>query len=121
MNSQDKSKKSGALRRPAKSNSLGILIILLAMCLLLTIMVDNGCTVEDVIVEHSVYGQLVGQLMLSSRYDVAEFIRKVSESGSKPLSDLTGGIHLHTLRCPDEAAFQRVQEELDREGLLVKN
>ena len=34
MNSQDKSKKSGALRRPAKSNSLGILIILLAMCLL---------------------------------------------------------------------------------------
>ena len=36
MNSQDKSKKSGALRRPAKSNSLGILIILLAMCLLLT-------------------------------------------------------------------------------------
>ena len=87
----------------------------------LEIMVDNGCTVENVIVEHSVYGQLVGQLMLSSRYDVAEFIRKVSESGSKPLSDLTGGIHLHTLRCPDEAAFQRVQEELDREGLLVKN
>lgn len=87
----------------------------------LEIMVDNGCTVENVIVEHSVYGQLVGQLMLSSRYDVAEFIRKVSESGAKPLSDLTGGIHLHTLRCPDEAAFQRVQEELDREGLLVKN
>ena len=87
----------------------------------LEIMVDNGCTVENVIVEHSVYGQLVGQLMLSSRYEVAEFIRKVSESGSKPLSDLTGGIHLHTLRCPDEAAFQRVHEELDREGLLVKN
>ena len=41
MNSQDKSKKSGALRRPAKSNSLGILIILLAMCLLLTIAVGK--------------------------------------------------------------------------------
>ena len=44
MNSQDKSKKSGALRRPAKSNSLGILIILLAMCLLLTsLSVRSSC------------------------------------------------------------------------------
>lgn len=86
----------------------------------LEIMVDNGCTVENVIVEHSVYGQLVGQLMLSSRYDVAEFIRKVSESGSKPLSDLTGGIHLHTLRCPDEATFRRVRDALDALGLLYK-
>ncbi len=86
----------------------------------LEIMVDNGCTVENVIVEHSVYGQLVGQLMLSSRYDVAEFIRKVSESGSKPLSDLTGGIHLHTLRCPDESAFDRVTAELREAGYLLE-
>ena len=86
----------------------------------LEIMVDNGCTVENVIVEHSVYGQLVGQLMLSSRYDVAEFIRKVSESGSKPLSDLTGGIHLHTLRCPDESAFGRVTAELRAAGYLLE-
>ena len=86
----------------------------------LEIMVDNGCTVENVIVEHSVYGQLVCQLMLSSRYDVAEFIRKVSESGSKPLSDLTGGIHLHTLRCPDESAFGRVTAELREAGYLLE-
>ena len=86
----------------------------------LEIMVDNGCTVENVIVEHSVYGQLVGQLMLSSRYDVAEFIRKVSESGSKPLSDLTGGIHLHTLRCPDESAFGRVTAELREARYLLE-
>ncbi len=47
-------------------------------------MVDNGCTVEDVIMEHSVYGQLAGQLNLSSRYDVAQFIRKVAQSDAKP-------------------------------------
>ena len=56
----------------------------------------------------------------SSRYDVAEFIRKVSESGSKPLSDLTGGIHLHTLRCPDESAFGRVTAELRAVGYLLE-
>lgn len=85
----------------------------------LEIMVDNGCTVENVIVEHSVYGQLVGQLALSNRYDVSEFIRKVAESDAKPLCDLTDGIHLHTLRCPDRATYDRVVKALGEAGFLV--
>ena len=83
-------------------------------------MVDNGCQVVDVVVEHPIYGQLTGQLHLSSRYDVQEFSRSISESSAKPLSDLTGGIHLHTLRCPSEAAFQRVRSALEAEGFLLK-
>ena len=86
----------------------------------LEIMVDQGCQVVDVVVEHPVYGQLTGQLHLSSRYDVGEFIRSVSESSAKPLSDLTGGIHLHTLLCPSEEAFQRVRAALDQAGFLLK-
>lgn len=86
----------------------------------LNIMVDNGCVVEDVIVDHSVYGQLVGQLNLSNRHDVAEFIQRVRTQSAKPLSDLTGGVHLHTLRCPDENAYLRVRAALDRAGFLVK-
>ena len=70
--------------------------------------------------EHSFYGQLAGQLNLSSRYDVAQFIRKVAQSDAKPLSALTEGIHLHTLRCPDEAAFERVRAQLDSAGFLVR-
>ena len=86
----------------------------------LNIMVDHGCTVLDVVVEHPVYGQLSGQLALSNRYDVAEFIRKVAENGAKPLSTITEGIHLHTLSCPDESAFERVREALAGEGFLVE-
>jgi len=85
----------------------------------LNIMVDHGCTVLDVVVEHPVYGQLSGQLALSNRYDVAEFIRKVAENGAKPLSTITEGVHLHTLSCPDEAAFQRVRTALEAEGFLL--
>ena len=85
----------------------------------LNIMVDNGCTVVNVIVEHQVYGQLVGQLDLSNRYDVSEFIQAVEAHGAKPLSDLTGGIHLHTLCCPDEGAYRRVTQALKEAGILL--
>ncbi|MBE6996080.1 MAG: transcription repressor NadR [Ruminococcaceae bacterium] len=79
--------------------------------------VDNGCTVLDVIVEHPVYGQLTGPLQLSSRYDVQQFLARCTA----PLSRLTEGIHLHTLSCPDEAAYRRALEALDAMGFLLKD
>ena len=60
----------------------------------LNAMVDQGCTVLDVIVEHPVYGQLTGLLQLSSRYEIQQFLSRCSRSDARPLSDLTGGIHL---------------------------
>ena len=78
--------------------------------------VDQGCSVLDVIVEHPVYGQLTGPLQLASRYDVGQFLSRCA--GARPLSDLTGGIHLHTLSCPDEDAFCRVREALGAMGIL---
>lgn len=87
----------------------------------LQICVDNGCTVLDVVVEHPVYGQLVGQLQLSSRYDVEQFLNRSRSGAARPLSDLTGGIHLHRLLCPDEAAYRRVCRQLDEAGILLKD
>ena len=86
----------------------------------LNAMVDQGCTVLDVIVEHPIYGQLTGPLQLSSRYDVTQFIVRCAQADAKPLSDLTEGIHLHTLSCPDEPAFQRVREALRNMDVLVE-
>ena len=85
----------------------------------LELMVDNGCTVLDVIVEHPIYGQLTGQLQISSRYDVQQFLARVQAHDAAPLSILTGGIHLHTLRCPDEAACARACAALKAAGLLL--
>lgn len=81
-------------------------------------MVDQGCSVLDVIVDHPVYGQLTGPLQLASRYDVSQFIARCQAFGARPLSDLTGGIHLHTLSCPDEDALRRVREALGALGVL---
>lgn len=84
----------------------------------LNIMVDNGCTVLNVTVEHPLYGQLTGSLHLSSRYDVSQFVAACREHGASPLSALTGGMHLHALSCPDRECFERTRAALDEAGFL---
>ncbi|MBQ9459892.1 MAG: transcription repressor NadR [Oscillospiraceae bacterium] len=87
----------------------------------LNAIVDQGCTVADVIVEHPLYGQLTGSLQLKSRYDVGEFLSRCARADARPLSDLTEGIHLHTLVCPDETAYERVRASLHDLGFLLEN
>lgn len=84
----------------------------------LNAIVDQGCTVLDVIVEHPVYGQFTAPLHLSSRYDVGQFIQRCRQADAIPLSHLTEGIHLHTVSCHDRQAAERVRAELDRLGFL---
>jgi len=83
--------------------------------------VDQGCTVMDVIVEHPIYGQLTGALQLRSRFDVEQYIERCRQYKALPLSLLTEGIHLHTLDCPDEAALDRVRKSLSGLHILLEN
>lgn len=84
----------------------------------LDICVDHGCTVIDVMVEHPVYGQLQGLLEVSNRYEVDRFMKRVQEHSAHALSELTDGIHLHTLKCPDEETFARTKDALKTAGFL---
>ena len=87
----------------------------------LNAIVDQGCTVVDVIVEHPIYGQLTGPLRLSNRYEVAQFVARCRQEEAAPLSALTEGIHLHTVACPSEEAFLRVKAALEELGVLLKD
>lgn len=80
--------------------------------------IDNGGYIEDVIVEHPIYGQLTGKLHLSSRYDVDQFIQKTNHEKAKPLSQLTNGLHLHTVQCANEDVYQRIMNALYDKGYL---
>ena len=86
----------------------------------LNAMVDCGCTVIDVVVEHPVYGQLTAPLAISSRYDVEQFIEKMYSASASPLSALTEGIHLHTLSCPDVQVFDHLCDKLREMGMLFE-
>ena len=87
----------------------------------LNAMVDQGCTVLDVIVEHPIYGQHTGSLQLSSRYEVAQFVARCRRADAAPLSQLTEGIHLHTVTCPDHSAYLRTRDALRALGFLLED
>lgn len=86
----------------------------------LQIIVDHGCSALDVMVEHPVYGVLTGQLSVSSRYDLGEFMKTVEKYGAKPLSDLTEGVHFHRVKCPNAQVYDRVLEALRQAGFLIE-
>lgn len=82
--------------------------------------VDFGGFVIDVIIEHTLYGQLSGLLNIGSRYDADLFLHKVEEAeNAKPLSLLTGGIHLHRIGCKSEETFQLIRQKLDALGIII--
>ena len=83
--------------------------------------VDNGGKIIDVQVEHSIYGVISANMSISSRFEADEFVRNVNESGATQLSDLTGGIHVHTIGVKDEVTFERICAKLDELGILVKD
>lgn len=86
----------------------------------LTIIVDNGGKILDVIVEHAIYGELKGNLMLASRRDVADFVQRLKTSGAEPLCNITGGVHLHTVEAPSPDILSCIKEELQKSGILLK-
>ena len=85
----------------------------------LYLLVDSGVCVEDVVIEHEVYGELTGYLGIESRADVDLFIKKLETSKSRLLSELTEGIHLHTLKCRNKEHFDEIKDAMEKARYLV--
>ena len=55
-------------------------------------LVDFGCNVMNVTIDHPVYGPITADLGFTSRFDVDAYLQKCSENRAAQLSQLTGGI-----------------------------
>jgi hypothetical protein len=86
----------------------------------LQILVDQGVKVLDVIVEHPLYGELRGSLMIESRADVQDFLQQVRSRKASLLSSLTGGVHLHTVEARNGEIVARARAKLRERGFLLK-
>lgn len=86
----------------------------------LNLLVDHGITVKDVKIEHSVYGDLTASIMVSNRKEVEQFVNKITTTGASYLSELTGGVHLHTLIAKDEEQMEKAEQALSEAGFLIE-
>ncbi len=86
----------------------------------LLIIVDAGGTVIDVCVEHAIYGELKGTLMINCREAVYSFIKKLKNTGAKPLNTLTDGVHLHLVEAESEESHLIITERLRDENILLE-
>ncbi len=86
---------------------------------LLTV-INFGGRVIDVKVEHPIYGELSGNLMISSIEDVEKFVDNYQQEGTELLSKLTDGVHLHTIEAVNEQVLEKIKEELKAKGYLLE-
>ncbi|MCA1031900.1 transcription repressor NadR [Bacillus timonensis] len=84
------------------------------------IVVDNGVTMKDVIIEHPVYGDLTASVMVSNRKEVEQFIKKITDTNSAYLSQLTDGTHLHTLEADTIEKLDAAVSTLQKAGFLFE-
>lgn len=83
--------------------------------------IKYGGIVEDVIVEHKIYGEIKAMLMLKSFYDIENFMINVNKYNSEPLLILTGGLHLHTISAENHGIIKNILKELKIKNYLVSD
>lgn len=86
----------------------------------LLLIVENGGEVIDVIVEHPLYGELVGGLHIKTKSDVHRFMKEYQKTKTSLLSELTDGIHLHTIAYETIEDLEKIKSALLNHHILYQ-
>lgn len=81
--------------------------------------VKYGGIIEDVIVEHPLYGEIKGMLMIKTLRDIQSFMERFSKENAQPLSGLTGGVHIHTIVAESDEVIDSIIDELKEKKYLA--
>ncbi len=84
------------------------------------LIINLGGEIEDVFVNHRLYGRISARLSLKTPTHVEELYRSLVSGASKPLMSVTDGYHYHTVSAPDEAALDRIESALREKGFLIE-
>ena len=82
--------------------------------------VDNGGTVKDVTVEHPLYGHITASLFVGNRLEADQFLSRLSTTNASLLSELTSGVHLHTIEANSKTQLEAVIHALKEQGFLLE-
>jgi transcriptional regulator of NAD metabolism len=82
--------------------------------------VAQGGKVIDVIVEHPVYGEMRGMLMINSQEDIECLLDHLKATDAAALASLTNGIHLHTVEVESAEQLKTIRTALREKGYLLE-
>ena len=85
----------------------------------LSLIVENGGEIIDIIIEHPVYGELKGNLNIRTAEDIKIFVSAMETANAEPLLTISKGVHLHTVGATSEEALNKIEEMLRKEGMLI--
>lgn len=85
----------------------------------LQVVIKYGGIIENVIVEHPLYGEIIGNIMIKNLNDLNKFEESFKNVYAKPLSELTNGVHLHTISAETQEDIDAIKKELDEKGFLL--
>lgn len=86
----------------------------------LNLIVEYGGSIEDVFIYHKVYGTIKGDLHLSSKKEIEDYMLSLKQGKSTYLKNATSGYHYHTVSASSEAILDVIQEKLNEKGFLAK-
>ncbi|PSL45133.1 hypothetical protein B0H94_107138 [Salsuginibacillus halophilus] len=85
----------------------------------LALIVEHGGSIVNVVIEHQLYGDLTAALQLHTLQDVQKFISRLKATKAPLLSQLTDGVHLHTVTADSEEQLDEIEQALQAKGFLL--
>lgn len=83
--------------------------------------VDCGGRVQDVFIDHALYGEIRAALSVANRLDAEAFVEQMARSTDEPLKSLTGGSHYHTVSAPSAYHLDCIASALRKLGFLLED
>lgn len=84
------------------------------------LIIEAGGRVEDIFVNHRVYGRISARLDLQNRTHVEELYRSLVSGASKPLMSVTDGYHYHTVSAETEQQLDEIEKILRANKYLIE-
>ncbi|MBD5583509.1 MAG: transcription repressor NadR [Clostridia bacterium] len=81
---------------------------------------EAGGRIEDIFVNHRVYGRISARLDLYNRTHAEELYRSLVSGASKPLMSVTDGYHYHTVSADSEEVLDKIEALLREKGFLIE-
>ena len=84
----------------------------------LSCIINLGGCVEDVFINHRMYGQISAKMNIRNHADIDHYLNDIATGVSAPLLSATSGYHFHHISAPSEDILDEIEAALTEKGFV---